>query len=115
MRSRGITTRPANNNVAEGIKAVRSAICDAQGVVGLLVNPKCVNTIRELPAYAWDKSNAAAGGDPKPVKADDHTCDAVRYFLNTPRYAQVIGFADSPAAVDEPPQETQDYEVSLRL
>jgi hypothetical protein len=48
------------------------------GHPGLLISPKCHNTIREFFAYRWDPD------DPQKVlKEDDHTCDALRYAVTT--------------------------------
>ena len=39
-------------------------------------------TLEEFQSYVWDEK-AAARGEDKPVKANDHCMDAVRYFVNT--------------------------------
>ncbi len=80
---RGIQTVAANNNVSEGIKAMRSYIRDGNDVISLYVHPSCVNFIREIGSYSWDTTTSQIGGDPKPVKADDHSIDACRYFCAT--------------------------------
>jgi hypothetical protein len=48
------------------------------GPPGFLVSPDCPNTIREFLSYRLDE-------DPpyRPLKAHDHTCDAVRYAVTT--------------------------------
>lgn len=54
------------------------------GKPGLLVSPKCPHTIREFFAYRWEDPDDVEDGKPqKPVKKDDHTCDAVRYAVTT--------------------------------
>lgn len=74
-------TMPADNRVQEGIKLVRQYIQDDNGVVSLLVHPRCVNLIREMTLYMVDLKKAVVGGEPPPIKADDHAPDALRYFI----------------------------------
>lgn len=68
--------RPANNAVLKGIQLVASAI-DA-GV--LMIRPRCRHLIDELMGYSWDPK-AQERGEDKPIKQNDHGCDAVRYGL----------------------------------
>ena len=42
----------------------------------------CVGLIKELQSYVWD-DKAAARGEEKPVKMQDHAPDAARYFCYT--------------------------------
>ncbi len=83
LRRAGIQTMAANNDIAEGLKVVRDYIADGNGVRSLFVSSRCPNLIREIPSYTYDDTNALKGGDPKPVKENDHTCDALRYGLAT--------------------------------
>lgn len=66
----------ADNAVLEGIQLVASAI-DA-GV--LMIHPRCKHLIEEIQGYSWD-SKAQERGEDKPVKTNDHACDALRYAL----------------------------------
>lgn len=66
----------AANAVLEGIQLVSSAI-DA-GV--LMIHPRCNHLIEEIQGYSWD-SKAQERGEDKPVKTNDHACDALRYAL----------------------------------
>lgn len=66
----------ADNAVLEGIQLVASAI-DA-GV--LMIHPRCKHLIEEIQGYSWD-SKAQERGEDKPVKTNDHACDALRYGL----------------------------------
>lgn len=76
-------TMAANNNVSEGIKAVRSYISDGSKTRSLYVHPRCPHLIEQMATYTWSDSVALLGGDPKPVKENDHTCDALRYLIAT--------------------------------
>ena len=60
----------------EGIQLVASAI-DA-GV--LMIHPRCKHLIDEIQGYSWDPK-AQQRGEDKPVKTNDHACDALRYAL----------------------------------
>ena len=66
----------ADNAVLEGIQLVSSAI-DA-GMV--MVHPRCKHLIDEIQGYSWDPK-AQQRGEDKPVKQNDHACDALRYGL----------------------------------
>lgn len=68
--------RRADNRVSEGIQLVGS--CLEAGI--LQIHPRCKNLIRELSGYRWDPKSQQGGLD-KPIKMDDHACDALRYAL----------------------------------
>lgn len=68
----------AQNEVLDGIRSVGVAL----GSGRLLVHRSCRGLIDELPGYSWDDS-AAARGEDKPLKADDHSVDALRYVLHS--------------------------------
>ncbi|MFB7908124.1 PBSX family phage terminase large subunit [Kitasatospora sp. NPDC056076] len=68
----------ANNEVLDGIRSVGVAL----GSGRLLVHRSCRGLIDELPGYAWDDSAAAKGQD-KPLKINDHSVDALRYVLHS--------------------------------
>lgn len=76
MRRMGMHVVDANNDVLNGISITTSEM--AKG--NLYVCSECTNTIRELESYVWD-SKAALKGEDKPVKKDDHACDALRYCI----------------------------------
>ncbi|MET7321512.1 PBSX family phage terminase large subunit [Streptomyces sp. NPDC005549] len=72
----GVTS--ADNAVMDGIRTVGSLFSTG----GLLVHESAQGLIEEIPGYSWD-SKAALGGDDKPVKENDHSCDALRYGVRT--------------------------------
>ncbi len=45
----------------------------------LIVHPRCVITLRELQRYAWETDKRTGKILHKPVDADNHTIDAIRY------------------------------------
>lgn len=68
----------ADNSVQDGIRLVASLLATRR----LVVHSSCAGLIRELPGYAWDDA-AAAKGEDRPVKRDDHSLDALRYAAYT--------------------------------
>lgn len=78
LRQRGYTVRKAKNDVLNGISDVQNMLEDSR----LLFMSCCKETIKEIPGYRWDEK-AAEHGEDKPVKVDDHSCDAIRYFVCT--------------------------------
>lgn len=87
LSTRGIPNQGATHPVTEGIKNVRRFICDGSGMRLLRVHPRCQNLIFEMVSYQYADANKASGGEPKPVKANDHSVDALRYGLWPKRYA----------------------------
>lgn len=67
--------KKASNTVIDGIRdvAVRLRAGD------LFFCDGCIDCIREFGLYRWDEK---AAGD-KPIKADDHAMDDLRYFVHT--------------------------------
>jgi PBSX family phage terminase large subunit len=82
LHEAGIMSGGATHRVVDGIKVVRRFICDGNGVRLLKIHPRCKNLIRELQTYRYDdKGNRVEAGEPKPLKMDDHLCDALRYII----------------------------------
>lgn len=74
MARAGLQVYPAEKNVADGINAVKS--------YKLVIHPRCVNTLKEMRGYCRKKDRQGNVLE-EPVKANDHTCDALRYALYT--------------------------------
>ncbi|MEV4335753.1 PBSX family phage terminase large subunit [Streptomyces sp. NPDC049590] len=72
----GVTA--ADNSVVDGIRTVSSLFAGDR----LRIHPSAVGLIEEIPGYSWD-DDAAAKGEDKPIKQDDHSCDALRYGVRT--------------------------------
>lgn len=70
--------RKANNGVLDGIRDTASAMKTGR----IKISSKCKCFINELGGYVWDTKAVDAGID-KPLKVDDHACDAGRYFVYT--------------------------------
>lgn len=77
MRREGFSVRKARNAVEDGIRETAAAM--AQGLVRIADD--LPELAKELSGYVWD---AKANGD-RPVKENDHLCDALRYGVATLR------------------------------
>lgn len=85
--NKGLAVWGAWNNVHEGIKIVRRFILNGAGVRRFFIHPRCTPAIDGMIGYrnpenAEDRA-PSKGGDPNPVKKDDHAPDMIRYFIAT--------------------------------
>lgn len=71
-----IVIKPAENDVAVGIQRVQK--CMTYNV--MTVSDSQENLIREFGTYEYDKKSIESGKE-KPIKTDDHCCDAWRYLV----------------------------------
>jgi hypothetical protein len=82
LQANGIYIVPGANSVDESIKNMRDWIApDHNGVRKLFVHPRCQLFLKEIQMYAADEKG-------KPIKAYDHSIDAVRYLLWALRHEQ---------------------------
>lgn len=79
--------RNLNVNTREVVKGKDSVVSGIQKVRELLVagkikvNRRCVNLIAELETYSYDDQEPDRDAKEKPVKANDHALDALRYVV----------------------------------
>lgn len=78
LRKRGHRTRQADNDVLPGIADVQTMLKGNR----ILFMRRCKHTIDEFGVYSWDEQ-AADRGEDKPIKENDHSMDAIRYFVRT--------------------------------
>jgi PBSX family phage terminase large subunit len=74
----GLTPTPADNAVMDGIRTVAGLLAADR----LRVHASCAGLLEELPNYVWD-DRAVLLGEDKPLKVNDHSCDALRYGIRT--------------------------------
>ena len=74
----GRRVTPALNDVLLGMEKTGQWMAD--GTVNIA--KACGFLVHELGNYVWDEK-ASERGEDKPVKKDDHGCDAFRYFCFT--------------------------------
>ena len=78
---------PAENAVLDGIRETATAMQTGK----IKISPKLEFFKKELQGYVWDdKAN-----EDRPVKVNDHACDACRYFCHTmkiayPKYGRFV-------------------------
>ena len=77
LRGRGYQVIGADNNVLDGIRVVNTLFANKK----IMIHERCTGLIDELHSYVWDEK-ASANGEDKPVKAQDHGPDALRYRCN---------------------------------
>ncbi|HBI63029.1 MAG TPA: PBSX family phage terminase large subunit [Lachnospiraceae bacterium] len=78
LRNRGFYVKPADNDVADGIRAVATLLAQRN----IMINYNCKGLRAEMQSYAWDEKTAERGEE-KPIKQMDHGCDALRYYVKT--------------------------------
>ncbi|WP_426332680.1 PBSX family phage terminase large subunit [Paenibacillus silvae] len=84
LKRRGINhIQPAVNDVLDGIQTVSNRFRNNE----LYICADNTNSLKELVSYIWDEK-AAQRGEDKPIKQNDHTCDARRYGIHTDYLAQ---------------------------
>ncbi|NQE86268.1 PBSX family phage terminase large subunit [Nocardia terpenica] len=72
----------ATNEVVDGIRTVAALLSTDQ----LAISARCERLLSEIHGYVWD-SKASEKGIDKPVKIDDHFCDALRYAVVSSQFA----------------------------
>ncbi len=77
LRNEDLPVIDANNDVLLGIKTVNKFVSGKN----IIVQKGCKILIEQMMSYAWDPK-AADRGEDKPIKKDDHICDALRYALS---------------------------------
>lgn len=70
--------KKANNDVLDGIRFTATLLNECK----IFFSDSCSNTIKEFNSYVWDEK-AADRGEDKPIKDNDHSMDAVRYYCYT--------------------------------
>lgn len=82
----------ATNKVLDGIRLTASLFSTGR----LLVSDRCTRLLDELPGYVWD-DKAAAKGEDKPVKLNDHFSDALRYAVVSSQMAWLRALVAPPS------------------
>jgi PBSX family phage terminase large subunit len=78
LRQADVPVIDANNDVLLGIKTVGKFIAGKN----LVIHKSCQTLREHIQSYAWDPK-AADRGEDKPIKHEDHICDALRYAICT--------------------------------
>lgn len=78
LSRRGVYVKDADNDVLNGIRRVSTLLSSRK----LMISDRCTGLIGELGSYVWDEKAAKMGVE-RPIKANDHGADALRYYVNT--------------------------------
>lgn len=79
LQGRGFRVKDADSSVNDGIRLMAKLLTKGK----IKIHKKnCEPMIEEFQAYVWDEK-AARAGDEKPVKQQDHSMDACRYYVQT--------------------------------
>ncbi|MBD3268486.1 hypothetical protein GF373_17600 [bacterium] len=79
-----IDTVQATHDVREGIKHLRSWVCDGYGKRHVFFHPDLTQCIEQMYAYRYPSNarrTSARAGQPKPAKENDDCPDGLRYLL----------------------------------
>ena len=81
FREAGLKAEAADNRVLPGIQRVqnRLVVTNKEMLPLLVVHERCVHTLAEFDQYQWAENQH--GLKDAPVKANDHTMDAMRYAV----------------------------------
>ena len=96
LRRRDLPVTDANNDVLLGIKITSKFIAGKN----LVIHRSCNTLIEQLQSYAWDPK-AADRGEDKPVKKDDHLCDALRYAVCSAFPTGELSHPDENLTIDQ--------------
>lgn len=96
LRQENLPVVDANNDVLLGIKTVSKFIAGKN----IVIQKGCVNLIEQIQSYAWDPK-AADRGEDKPIKLNDHLCDALRYGICTAFPQGDFGSPDQYLSIDQ--------------
>lgn len=77
LNDRGLFCLEVKKDVAAGIDKVRELLKQGR----LTIAPECQNLMYELETYAYPTNRNDTNADEKPIKANDHALDALRYAL----------------------------------
>lgn len=86
MRNRGLRAKEtvdtinADNSVLEGIRAVNRLLTRRKIRI---YREACPMLVQEMTSYCWDEKFIQAHGKERPLKVNDHACDALRYCVST--------------------------------
>ena len=75
-----VDTINADNSVLEGIRTVNKMLTKKKIRI---YKENCPMLVKEMQSYAWDEKAIQNGGREKPIKVNDHSVDALRYYCQT--------------------------------
>lgn len=79
MAECGFLTIAADKDISTGIQALIKLL-EAKEGVRLRIFETCVHTIEEFSIYSWEEPKEGKNAKEIPVKNNNHSMDALRYF-----------------------------------
>jgi PBSX family phage terminase large subunit len=82
LKKRNVNVREVvkgKDSIEAGIKKIRELLISGK----LKVNERCVNLISEFEMYSYDDEDGEKNAKEKPIKANDHALDALRYVISS--------------------------------
>ncbi|EMO39505.1 PBSX family phage terminase large subunit [Leptospira noguchii] len=79
MAECGYLTIAADKDISTGIQALIKLL-EAKEGIKLRIFETCVNTIEEFSIYSWEEPKEGKNAKEIPVKSNNHSMDALRYF-----------------------------------
>jgi len=82
LRRQEVNTREVikgKGSVQRGVQLVREMLLNSQ----IHVNMRCINLIAEFETYSYNEDDTERNEDERPVKANDHALDALRYVVTS--------------------------------
>lgn len=87
----GLEAVGADNPIIDGLLTVTQALRTREdGFPRLFISEECVHLIEELGQYRYPEGKEERNREEKPIKANDHACDALRYGLHSDRHGSMI-------------------------
>lgn len=96
LRQADLPVVDANNDVLLGIRTCNKFIYGKN----IIVHKSCKNLIEQIQSYAWCPK-AQDRGEDKPIKKDEHSCDALRYSLTPFLMSGDFGSADEQLNIEQ--------------
>lgn len=81
LRSRNVNVREVIKNkdsITNGINKIRELLLRGD----LMVNKRCINLIYEFETYSTEERDSDRNNPERPIKANDHALDALRYAIS---------------------------------
>lgn len=79
MENNGLNVREVNKDIAVGIDRIREIFKQNR----IFIHKSCKFLINELETYRYPEKKPDKNEEEKPIKENDHACDALRYALYT--------------------------------
>ena len=77
MKEKHLRVMEANNDIEQGVAKLKSFFKNNV----IFIDFGCKNLIKEIQSYRYEKDHVTKNATERPIKKDDHACDALRYAV----------------------------------